>query len=395
MTGAEDIRGVSGRMAEQASAARWATVAAFFLNGTVFGVWATQIPLLKNRLDLSPAVLGVALLCLAVGALTAMIASGPLLGRIGSAPVTRVTALLFAGLLPLPALVPDVVTLCIVLAAFGASGGTMDVAMNAQGALVERRFGRPIMSSLHGMWSLGGLAGAGLGGLLLPLMPAAAQAGLVSVGLLVPFLLLQGRFLPDRNAGGGGLVLPDRKTLLLGLLAALSFMSEGAILDWSAIHLRDDLGAPASVAGMGFGVFCAAMAVGRFSGDRLRHRFGGATLMRGGGLLAAAGLGLVLAGGAVGDGLPLLAITGFGLTGIGLSNVVPVLFSTAGATETGHAGHAVAAVSTMGYAGVLTGPPLVGFIAEATSLATAFALIALLALGMAAAAARAVPRQAV
>ncbi|CAO3355723.1 MFS transporter [Azospirillum palustre] len=395
MTGAEDIRGVSGRMAEQASAARWATVAAFFLNGTVFGVWATQIPLLKNRLDLSPAVLGAALLCLAVGALTAMIASGPLLGRLGSAPVTRVTALLFAGLLPLPSLVPDVMTLCIVLALFGASGGTMDVAMNAQGALVERRMGRPIMSSLHGMWSLGGLAGAGLGGLLLPLMAPAVQAGLVSAGLLVLFLALQGRFLPDRNAGGGGLVLPDRKTLLLGLLAAMAFMGEGAILDWSAIHLRDDLGAPASIAGMGFGVFCAAMAAGRFSGDRLRHRFGGATLMRAGGLLATAGLGCVLAGGIVAGGAPVLAMVGFGLTGIGLSNVVPVLFSTAGSVDSGHPDHAVAAVSTMGYAGVLAGPPLVGFIAEATSLATAFAMIALLALGMAAAAARAVPRQVV
>lgn len=393
MTGAEDIRGVSGRMAEQASAARWATVAAFFLNGTVFGVWATQIPLLKNRLDLSPAVLGAALLCLAVGALTAMIASGPLLGRLGSAPVTRVTALLFAGLLPLPSLVPDVGTLCIVLALFGASGGTMDVAMNAQGALVERRMGRPIMSSLHGMWSLGGLAGAGLGGLLLPLMAPAVQAGLVSAGLLVLFLALQGRFLPDRNAGGGGLVLPDRKTLLLGLLAAMAFMGEGAILDWSAIHLRDDLGAPASIAGMGFGVFCAAMAAGRFSGDRLRHRFGGATLMRAGGLLATAGLGCVLAGGIVAGGAPVLAMVGFGLTGIGLSNIVPVLFSTAGSVDSGHPDHAVAAVSTMGYAGVLAGPPLVGFIAEATSLATAFAMIALLALGMAAAAARAVPRR--
>ena len=331
MTGAEDIRGGAGRVVEQAAAARLATVTAFFLNGTVFGVWATQIPLLKNRLDLSPAVLGVALLCLAVGALTAMVASGPLLARLGSAPVTRVTALLFAAFLPLPSLVPDVVTLCIVLALFGASGGTMDVAMNAQGALVERRLGRPIMSSLHGMWSLGGLTGAALGGLLLPLMAPAAQAALVSVGLVALFLALQGRFLPDRNASAGGLVLPDRKTLFLGLLAALSFMSEGAILDWSAIHLRDDLGAPASLAGMGFGVFCAAMAVGRFSGDRLRHRFGGATLMSGGSLLAAAGLGLVLAAGWVADGSPLLAMAGFGLTGIGLSNIVPVLFSTAGA----------------------------------------------------------------
>ena len=150
---------------DRAPGARLASLAAFFVNGSVFGVWATQIPAIKDHLDLSPGVLGVALLCLAAGALTAMVGTGALLGRVGSAPVIRVTALLFAAILPLPALMPDLLSLCAVLLLFGAAGGTMDVAMNAHGALVERQLGRPIMSSLHGMWSLGGLFGAGAGGL--------------------------------------------------------------------------------------------------------------------------------------------------------------------------------------------------------------------------------------
>ncbi|AWK87917.1 MFS transporter [Azospirillum thermophilum] len=376
---------------EDARSARWATVAAFLLNGTVFGVWATQIPLIKESLGLSAAVLGGALLCLAAGALTAMIASGPLLGRIGSAPVIRVTALLFCVLLPLPGLMPDLLSLSAVLFLFGAAGGTMDVAMNAHGALVERRLGRPIMSSLHGMWSLGGLVGAGLGGLLLQVLPPAAQAGLIAGLLLVLFLALQSRFLPSAadatGPSGSGLALPDRGTLLLGALTFLSFMSEGAVLDWSAIYLRDSLAAAAGLAGLGFAVFSGAMATGRFCGDWLRHHLGGVTLVRIGSVLAAAGLALTLLGGG-----PVTAIIGFGLTGLGLSNVVPVLFSAAGAAEDGSASRAIAAVATLGYAGVLAGPALFGFVAEASSVGTAFAMIAAFAVIIALASGRAVPR---
>lgn len=363
-------------------AARGASLTAFFLNGTVFGVWATQIPIIKTTLDLSAATLGSALLCLAAGALTAMVASGAFLARVGSASVTRITALAFAGMLPLLSLMPDVLSLCAALALFGAAGGTMDVAMNAQGAEVERRLGRPIMSSLHGMWSLGGLAGAGLGGLLLSVLAAPLQAALVAAFLLLLFLAVQAHLLPaPAERGGDGLALPDRNTLLLGLLALLAFMSEGAILDWSAIYLREDLNGAAALAGFGFAVFSGAMAAGRFCGDRLRHAVGGVTLVRCGGLLAFGGLALALLG-----GTPALALVGFGLTGLGLSNIVPVLFSAAGAAEDGSAGRAVAAVSTLGYTGVLAGPALLGFVAEASSLATSFGLIAGLVVVIAAAA---------
>lgn len=381
-------------LVSRAPAARWATIVAFFLNGTVFGVWATQIPVIKGHLDLSPAVVGVALLCLAAGALTAMVGTGALLGRVGSAPAVRVTALLFALLLPLPALMPDLASLCAVLFLFGAAGGTMDVAMNAHGALVERHLGRPIMSSLHGMWSLGGLFGAAAGGLLLQALPPTAACAVIAGALLVLFLAVQGGFLPggaDSSAESTGLALPSRGTLLLGALTFLSFMSEGAILDWSAIYLREDLGGATMVAGLGFAVFSGAMAVGRFCGDRLRQRFGGATLVRAGAMLAFAGLALALVGGGVGGG-PVVAVLGFGLTGLGLSNVVPVLFSTAGAGDEGTAASSIAAVATLGYAGVLTGPALLGFVAEASTVGFSFALIAALALVIAAASSRAVPQ---
>lgn len=379
-------------VAARAPAARWATIAAFFLNGTVFGVWATQIPVIKDHLDLSPGVVGLALLCLAAGALTAMIGTGALLSRVGSAPAVRVTALLFCLLLPLPALMPDIAALCATLFLFGAAGGTMDVAMNAHGALVERHLGRPIMSSLHGMWSLGGLFGAGGGGLLLQVLPPVAQSGLIAGAVLALFLAVQSRLLPssaDTSAAPSGLSLPSRDTLLLGLLTFLAFMSEGAILDWSAIYLREDLGGAATVAALGFAVFSGAMAVGRFCGDRLRQRFGGVTLVRTGAMLAFAGLALALIGGG-----PVVAVVGFGLTGIGLSNVVPVLFSAAGSGDEGSAASSIAAVATLGYAGVLTGPALLGFVAEASTVGFSFTLVAVLALVIALASSRAVPRRA-
>ncbi|MBP2291850.1 MFS transporter [Azospirillum rugosum] len=379
-------------LAARAPAARWATIVAFFLNGTVFGGWATQIPVIKTHLDLSPAVVGLALLCLAAGALTAMIGTGALLGRVGSAPAVRVTALLFALLLPLPALMPSLAGLCAVLFLFGAAGGTMDVAMNAHGALVERHLGRPIMSSLHGMWSLGGLVGAAAGGLLLQMMPPAAACAVIAGALIALFLALQGRFLPGKADGGaesGGLALPSRGTLLLGALTFLAFLSEGAILDWSAIYLREDLGGATTVAGLGFAVFSGAMAAGRFCGDALRQRVGGATLVRSGAMLAFAGLAVALLGGG-----PVVAVVGFGLTGLGLSNVVPVLFSAAGSGEEGNAASSIAAVATLGYAGVLTGPALLGFVAEASTVGFSFALVAALALVIALASTRAVPRRA-
>ena len=289
--------------------ARWAVAAMFLINGIVFGSWATEIPLVKEQLALSPAPLGIALLFVAFGALTSMPLTGVLVSRFGSRLVLHVTAVAFALLLPLPTVAPNFPLLCAVLFAFGGAGGAMDVAMNAHGVAVERRLQAPIMSSLHGMWSLGGLFGAGAGGLLLAFLPVAPQRWLVVVIVLVlagwalPRLLPPGADVGEQRAR---FVLPSRDTLLLGSLTLGAYMCEGAILDWSAVFLRDELRSPAALVGAGFAVFSGAMALGRFVGDRLRRRYGGRAVLRGGAILAAASLGFGLM-----SGSPLAAVLGF------------------------------------------------------------------------------------
>jgi MFS family permease len=231
------------------------------------------------------------------------------------------------------------------------------------------------MSSFHGMWSLGGLIGAAAGGPLLAVLPPPAHALIVAAALAVLALAVLPHLLPggvDRGAAGPAFARPHRGTFLLGLLAFLVLMSEGAMLDWSAVHLRADLGTSPALAAAGFAAFSAAMAVGRFAGDRLRQRLGAVTLTRAGALLAAAGLGLGLL-----LGTPLAAVAGFAAAGLGLSNQVPVLFGAAGRIPDEMPARAIAAVATLGYAGFLAGPPLIGFVAEAATLAQALGLVVL------------------
>lgn len=360
-----------------AGRARWAVTALFFIHGGVFGTWAAQIPLVKDRLGLSPEVLGTALLCLAIGALAAMTGAGALSHRVGSATLVRISGVLFCLFLPLPALVPGLGTLVAALFLLGAAGGVMDVAMNTHGAQVESALGRPIMSSLHGMWSLGGLAGAGAGGALLTVLPPLAQVTVMAGFLLAVLLVAQAWLLPVRSTPAardtGGPWRPGPGTVLLGVLTMLAFMSEGAVLDWSAIYLRDELGGMAGLAGLGFAAFCGTMALGRFLGDGLRRRYGGLTLLRAGGLLAAAGLGLALL-----MPHPVPAAAAFAIAGLGLSNVVPVLLSAAGRRGPAEAPRAIATVATLGYVGVLVGPALFGYVAGWLSIAAAFAMIAVL-----------------
>lgn len=357
--------------------ARWAVTAMFFINGSVFGTWAAHIPLVKDRLALSPEVLGTALLCLAAGALLAMMAAGTLAARVSSATLIRVTGALFCLFLPLPSVVPGTAALMAVLFLLGAAGGTMDVAMNTHGAQVETMLKRPVMSSLHGMWSLGGLIGAGAGGLLFTVLAPVVQAMAVAGALSTLLLLAQTWLLPGGEArvntetGPGLPWWPGRGTLLLGGLTLLAFMSEGAILDWSAVYLRDDLRGAAEIAGLGFAAFSGTMAVGRFLGDGLRRRFGGVVLLRTGAFLAAIGLGGALSAPQAG-----LAIAGFAVAGLGLSNIVPVLLSAAGHGSEAEAARAIATVATLGYTGVLIGPALFGYVAGMASVTAAFALVA-------------------
>jgi predicted MFS family arabinose efflux permease len=355
----------------------------FFVNGAVYGVWATQIPLAKQRLTLDTSVLGVAIFLIGAGAIVAMAASGWILQRIGSAALIRISAVIFLALLPLACIAPTVQTLALILFFFGASGGSMDVAMNVAASDAEKRARRPWMSSFHGMWSLGGLAGASLatilegslGGALQGLIMAAILAAIFAIGQRG---LRSGRQSTTSTSTQWRALRPSLLAILVGVMAGLCFAGEGAVLDWAAIYLRDSLGLATERANAGYAAFSGAMAVGRISGDFLRRSMSGVALVRSGCLIGVVGL---LAGPVTGD--PLAAVAGYALAGLGFSNIVPVLFSTAGAMP--HPETQIAAVSTLGYAGLLAAPPLLGFVGQAASLAgifyvTAAALIVIAAL---------------
>ncbi len=266
----------------------WAPIAAmFFVNGAIYGVWATQIPLAKLRLGLDPSALGGALFMVGLGAIAAMAASGWMLHRIGAAALVRISGVVFCILLPLACIAASAPELAAILFLFGASGGVMDVAMNVAAAEAERRAKRPYMSSFHGTWSMGGLTGAGIGTLLLHFVEGGWQGLVMAALLAVLFAVGQARLRREERqaeaTGAKRLALrPSLPGLLVGVMAALCFSGEGAVLDWAAIYLRDSLGAAIDRANIGYAVFSGAMAVGRFCGDRIRKSVDGAALVRGG-----------------------------------------------------------------------------------------------------------------
>ncbi|MBW0000230.1 MAG: MFS transporter [Verrucomicrobia bacterium] len=357
--------------------ARRAIAAVFFINGAVMGSWAPLIPLVQLKLHLGPAQLGLCLLGMAVGGIAAMPLAGGLVNRFGSAPVVRCSTLGLCGAILLPMAMPDARLLFLALLVVGGVNGVMDVAMNAHGIAVEQALGRPVMSSYHAMYSLGGFTGA-LGGAALLRATGHPLAEAATVGLSFgAFGLVVLRFLlastVDQGAPGhAAFVFPKGLAVILGLLCFLVMMAEGSMLDWTAVYLHRVLGADASLAALGFSAFSVAMATGRFAGDWLRQRFGAAALVSSSAVLAAGGLLLAVAVSAI----P-VAVLGFGFCGLGLSNAVPVLFSAGGNLPGQSAGSGVAAVATLGYAGFLVGPPLIGFSAQLVSLRFGLGLVAL------------------
>jgi predicted MFS family arabinose efflux permease len=354
----------------------------FLLNGTVFASWVPHIPAVKARLALNDAQLGLLLLCIAAGSMASLAIAGWAVSRLGSRAVTVGAALGLALTLPLPLATASVTVTATTLVAFGAFNALLDVAMNAQAVEVQERYGRSIMSSFHGCFSLGGLCGAALGGgfiaagvgdLRHPL--AVAAAAVLCIGVASAALL---RSPPTRAAREPVFVRPTGALLPLGLLALGALMVEGAMADWSALYLHDTLRATPQFAAAGFAVFSLAMALGRFGGDRLVDRYGPARLLRRSGLLAAAGLLIALTGSQA------AALAGFGLLGLGMANAIPVLFTAAGRVQGAAPGRALAAVASAGYLGFLAGPPLIGFVAEAWTLTAALAGLAMLCAALAA-----------
>jgi predicted MFS family arabinose efflux permease len=376
---------------------RLAVSGLFIAHSVLFANLVPRVPAIKDRLGLSDGSLGLGLLGLGIGAVLALQLAGRLIGRFGSGPVARAGALAMCAALPPVALAPDLPALVVATVALGAAAGVLDAAMNAHGVVIERGYGRPIMSSFHALWSVAGAAGAVTGGLAaragLGVAPHFLLAAVVIAGVALAAMrwLLPGaldaapatRASASARSGAAGW---SRPLLALSLIAFCSFCAEGTAADWSAVYLRDHLGSGAGSAAGGYAAFSLMMAAGRAVGDRLTARLGPVRLVRVGGLVAAAGfgLGLVL-------GHPLAAVAGFGLLGGGLACVVPVTFSAAGNLDVGKGGAVIARVVTLGYAGSLVGPPVIGFAAELAGLPAALGIAALLAAMIAACAGELAP----
>jgi predicted MFS family arabinose efflux permease len=351
---------------------RAATFSVFFLNGAMIGTWVGQIPFVQERLDVSKSTIGLALLCMAIGAMIAMPLTGQVLDRRSSAAVTRVAALAYLPLLALPVFAPSPVLLGAALVLFGAANGAMDVSMNAHGVAVERTLGRPIMSSLHAGWSFGGLAGSGGVALAVALGIEPRVEGVIASGVLWLAAVAITRRLGSASAhsehGSSGFALPSRGVVLIGALCFLVMVTEGAMGDWSGIYLKHDLGAGASAAATGFAGFSLGMALARLAGDEVARRWGSGRLLSAGMGLVTVALGATLL---IGD--PAVAVVGFALIGVGIANAVPLLFSAAGRVPP--SGPSLAAVFTVGYTGFIVGPPLIGVVADAISLPAALGLL--------------------
>ena len=364
------------------SSPRAAVSAAFLIHATVSGTWAPRLPAIKESLGLSDGELGTALVGLAIGLLVGTRLAGAPVYRFGSRPVMRVGFPLLAATLLLPGLADSLVTLLLSLFVLGLASGALDVAMNAQGIEVERHLGRPILSGLHGLWSVGLGIGAGVAALAAaidvePLEQFAVVALVLAVASLVFLRGLLAAKRPDSHEPEDEPV-NVRWTLplvLLGVIAFCSFVGEGSASDWSAVYITQELGTSQALGAVAFAAFAVTMAIARFVVDPLRGRLGNVVLVRGGSLIAAAGLGLALL---VHE--PAAAIAGFALLGLGLAPVVPIAFSAAGDLDARATGRLVGRVATLGYVGSVAGPIMIGWLAEATSLRISLGLVVLLAL---------------
>ena len=366
-----------------AARARRAVSAIFFVNGAVLASWVAHIPTVKSQHGIADGGLGLVLLSMAVGSVLTLPIAGWLIARWGSRVMTTAAALAFSLALPLPVISPTVSLAVLTLALLGACNALLDVSINAQAVAIEEGYRRPILSSFHGLFSVGGVAGASLasGAMAVGIRPAWHVLGVAAMAVAVVAGVLGD--LPSSKEHGRPhpvLVRPPAALLGLGLLTFCGLLAEGAMADWSAVYLHDTLGAPPAMAATGFAAFSLAMAAGRFGGDALARRLGPRLLLRTSAAVAAAGLG-----GALLLGRTPTAIVGFGLVGLGISNVIPVLFSAAGRVPGTPRGTALAAVATTGYGGYLVGPPLIGLAADGISLAVALgtvsAVCALIAVG--------------
>jgi MFS family permease len=348
------------------------TAMAFFLNGAAFGGWAAQVPRATSRLQMDESTLGLVLLGMGIGAVVAMAFSGRMIARYGAGLLIRLSLVAFLASYIALSTAPTLEVFAVAVLLFGAAGGLMDVAMNAYAADVEAHMDWRVMASFHGMWSVGGLVGAAATSTLLAISSDLTQALVLTVTIVVLFLTCQHHLIALRHhthqKSAQRLVI-GRLTLILALLATLSFSAEGAVRDWSSLFLAGDLQASIDRAAWGYGAFSATMALCRLSGDWMRVRFGERNVVVTSAIIALVGFIL-----SIGFHDYVLAVLGFAMVGLGLSNIVPILISAAGRNAA--PGPSIAFVVSFGYAGFLATPPILGFIASQSSLSMMFAVVA-------------------
>jgi predicted MFS family arabinose efflux permease len=352
--------------------ARLATRLVFFVAGFAVACWAPLVPYAKDRLAVDERMLGILLLCLGIGSLLAMAFTGMLSARFGTRPVILASGWGLCATLPFLAITGTPFTLGVSLLFFGAALGSLDVAVNIHAVEVERDAGQPLMSGFHAQYSLGGFVGALFITLLLSggLSPFLCVV-LGSALMLVMVYVAAPRLLRTKAADGEPhFALPRGVVLVIAILAAISFLAEGAVLDWGALLITGEGLVEVEQGGIGFMLFSIAMTLGRFSGDALTARIGDRPTLVWGGLIAIAGFAVLLLA-----PVPAIAMLGFVLIGIGAANIVPVLFRRAGSQTVMPPGLAIAAITTMGYAGILLGPAAIGFVAKHVGLTVAFWMI--------------------
>ena len=362
-----------------------AVAAAFTLNGLSFGIWAARIPAIKAQTGLDDAAFGFALLAASIGAVTTMTVGGWLGSRFGTHVVTSLALFGCALTIPFQGAAWNYPSLALSVLVFGACQGTMDVNMNANGLAVERAGSGPILSKLHGCWSIGSFVGALISSAVASVaIPPFPEFTVEAIFLVAAAGVLAMTLLPDRHAEPGGLRRPSGPLVLLGVLGLIGLLTEGSASDWGGIYMHGTLGASEAAAGLAVAGFAGAMAMARLAGDRLSVALGSAALVSGGAALSTVGLGAALL-----LGNPVIAIGGFALMGAGLGAVVPTIFRAAGSQPGIPASVGIAAVSTLGYAGGLIGPALIGSAAQATSLRAALGIVFVLLIVLAVASRRA------
>ena len=351
-----------------------ATRVAFITNGLAFASWAPIIPFVKSNTGVDEAALGVLLLCLGIGSVIAMPLTGWLCARHGTCHIIWISALIMAFALPFMAFVIHYWTLAFILLTFGASIGTLDVAMNIHASQVEKRSGQTLMSGFHGMYSVGAICGAAFVTLLISYGITPLVATLcISVSIIIAILWVQSNYLATKSDEPQPFRMPSGIVKWLALLASIAFLIEGAVMDWGALLMIERAVFSIEHAALGYIAFSVTMVIGRLSGDYVVPRIGRRRVLVIGGTLKIIGLICITT-----VSSPALNLIGFAVIGLGAANLVPIVFSAAGQQSDMDPNMAVASVTFMGYAGLILGPAIIGFGAQYTSLSLAMASLALL-----------------